>query len=204
MKGLFSRVLVSGLLLGSSLVAMSGCGNGGSNDQGVAFTLNGFFTDSTAATGTTGSVATFGSSVGTIAVQVQNNLIGQGIRFRRLYLSYNIPGSGISLPSTSVGLTGVLGPVECSAGPAVPECVDTTLPPAFMQANINTAEFNPVPGVINDYLVLNRNSLPQLPFSMEITVVAEGITTGGDTLLSNEGIYSVEYRSDSGVADPAA
>jgi hypothetical protein len=203
MNGLIGRFVLGGFLA-VSVAALAGCGSSGSsNDQGVAFSLNEFYTDSTATTGRVGYVSPFGALIATSAVQLQNNLIGQGIRVRRLFLSYNIPGSGISLPSTSVGLTSTLGPVECAAGPNVPECVDTTLPAAFKTNNISNSEFRPVPAAVNEYLILNRDSLPALPFSLEITIVAEGVTTSGDTLQSNAGVLNVEYIDDSGIAEPA-
>ncbi len=206
MKGLFSRVLVSGLLLGSGLgtvVGLSGCGSGGSaNDQGVAFSLNGFY-DGVDGNPLSGYYrATFGAELPFVAVETQNNLIGQGIRVRRVYLNYSIPAAGITLPSTSAALTATLGPVECTNGPSVPECVDTTLPPAFMNANVAKSEFNLIPPTINEYLLLNRDSLPSLPFTMEVQIIAEGTTTAGDTLRTNEGNFNIDYVSDDGVAEP--
>lgn len=200
MNGSLVKVLKVGIVVGAGLFAF-GCGSGGSkNDQGVSFTLNGFApidsSDSSDSTqGLVGTTATFGSEVSQVAVELQNNLYGQGIRVRRLYLSYNIPGENVSLPSTSVGITTVLGPSEC-ADVTDRNCVTTTLPAGFKTENVSKVGFPIVPSTVTDYLVLNRDSLPSLPFFMEVTVVAEGVTTAGDTLVSNDGVFTVEYLPD--------
>ena len=186
-KGL--SVAVCGVAFAVATV-LAGCGGGGSaNDQGVAFTLNGFGANGSEPGDTfvTGLTAPFGAGIGFYAADFQNNLLGQGIRVQRVRLSYNIPNSSVAIPSTSLALTSVLGPAECA---------DSTLPDNFKQENTARAGFLLVPSAINEFLILNRDSLPSLPFVMEVTAELVGITTAGDTLTSNPATIAIEYQSD--------
>jgi len=205
MNSFYKKILQTGLLC-SLVFAGFGCGSSSNNDQGVSFSLNGFFADLPGTIGLIGYSAAFGSSVSPAFAEFQNNLAGQGIRVSRINLSYEIPGASVNLPSTSVGITALLGPTPCvSVDPRL--CpAPTTLPPAFNTRNVGRAQFSVVPAVINEYLVLNRDSLPPLPFTMEVSITAVGTTTSGDSLTTNEGVLSIEYSSDNTAvpSDPAA
>ena len=126
------KIILSSLLI----LAVNGCGSASNNDQGVSFTLLGFFADFDGEVGLAGAAVPIGEilpattepggslpaendpPVGTVpgatdfvaVVGSQNNLSSQTIRVERAFLTYVIPGSSAQPPSTSVPLTVVLGP----------------------------------------------------------------------------------------------
>lgn len=169
--------LTSGLLL-----ALNGCGSASNNDQGVSFTMLGY---SVASAGTTtgaavacstapnlsGGVFAISTSTETAGntnevlagVVVQNNLTTQFVRTISLELQYIIPGANITPPSTTVAYGGVVpqaGGLRCGVVPVVP--------PAILS-----------------WINLNRNELPELPFSLIVRGQVVGSTSAGDVLTSN-------------------
>lgn len=116
-------------LLGvTGLVSCGGVGSDGNNNQGVVFTLLGFYSGAASdcgqlpddVSGITGVSVPLSSSQSdgtpfpgsvTVAVGLQNNLSGQGISVDRLNLDYFIPGATLQPPSTIRPLPVLLGPV---------------------------------------------------------------------------------------------
>lgn len=171
---------------------VTGCGDSTRNDQGVSFTFFGWFDDIAGATNVTGHTIPFSSEAGGLELLsfagLQNNLLGQGIRLQRMKNEYFIPGATISIPDTSTSLTGILGqggPIETS-----------TLPDAFPAANISYSGVAIITTSIGEYLILNREFLPDLPFTMTIRSTATGVTTAGKTLESNPVTVDVVFTSD--------
>lgn len=195
----YGKILTVSLALSLGLT-LSGCGSSGSNnDQGVAFTLTGFFASADGDDGGgTGGGGLQGISVpiavpgdetqipfsGAVvaAARVENNLAGQFIRLERIFLDYNIEGASVQPPSTSAPFSGVLG----TATPIPPGSGGTTLPPDAGEGNVATNEFLVVPPAILEWLNLNRNFLPEAPFTMTVTARVSGVTSSGDRLTTND------------------
>lgn len=135
-------------------------------------------------------------------VGVQNNLSSQAVRVDRLLLQYTVPGADAQPPTTTVPLGLVLGSsVSTSStggtsGTASQGSVaagfgssNSSLPPGLNgggnvpSANVVSATL--LPASIRAWLSLNRASLPEPPFHMEITGVVSGVTTAGDRLETN-------------------
>jgi hypothetical protein len=56
--------------------------------------------------------------------------------------------------------------------------------------------FKIVPSEIRSWISLNRGSLPEPPFSMEISFEVEGITSAGDLLVTNKAYVLAEVLND--------
>lgn len=130
MKSKLQQVLRVGLLvvLGvTGLVSCGGVGTDGNNNQGVVFTLLGFYSGAASdcgqlpddVSGITGVSVPLSSSQSdgtpfagsvTVAVGLQNNLSGQAMSVDRLNLDYFIPGAVSQPPSTIRPLPVLLGP----------------------------------------------------------------------------------------------
>jgi hypothetical protein len=198
-----SKLVVSTLV--SALLAFAtGCGTAGTsnNDQGVAFTLLGFFDAEDTDTGITGLSVPLstvpeeeqqnsGAILATLGVQ--NNLTGQFIRTDRALISYYIEGATIQPPDTTIPFSGVLGPTQSDDDPPVP--VDPTLPGEF-EENQLFGEIPVVPPAIMTFLNLNRAQLPELPFVMEVIVNVSGVTSSGDRLETNQQTLTVLFTPD--------
>ncbi|RIL12176.1 MAG: hypothetical protein DCC75_00900 [Proteobacteria bacterium] len=193
-----SKLAGFGLLIGIC-IGLLGCGGGGSNnDQGVSFTLLGFFADSSGGTGELGrsvplstdpeSEAQASGAIFTTA-GVQNNLSNQVIRTDRALMSYYIDGAELQPPSTTVAFSSILAP-------AAPDG-SSSLPPGFGNGQtVVYGNFPIVPSDIMAWLNLNRALLPELPFHMTVTVTISGVTTAGDRLETNSATYTVQFTPD--------
>jgi hypothetical protein len=182
-----------------------GCGSASNNDQGVSLLLTGFYPSSATSVndaGISGVSVPFSDTEGVdgglggavvASIGVQNNLVGQGARLQRAFLSYYIPGSSVQPPSTTYSLSRVLGPNGTPAEGDIP----TTLPPGFAGLpNSAVSQVPVVPFEIRQWLVFNRNQLPEPPFVMNIGVYVNGITSAGDLLSTNEGILTATVVTD--------
>ena len=207
-----SAVLALGL-------ALNGCGSS-PNDQGVSFSLLGFGELTTdAATGrTVCSSATFtnlvdvalsdiieGNGVIVGCPVIQNNMTNVTVRSERVNLSFFIAGATDQPPSSSTAATIVLGPVQNVADPNTGNPTNPTNPtnPGTQPVNgqnaiqsRGTVPVNLVPQATRAWLSENRASLPNPPFSMDITVTVSGITSAGDQLVSNQALIQANVTND--------
>ena len=180
---------------------IGGCGSS-SNDQGVSFTLLGFgqtVIDTTTKAITcsdsiftnnlsvpiTEAVQSSGSTIGCLVLS--NNMTKVSIRTERINLSYSIPGASIQPPATSTSGTIVLGPEATAANtsPAIPNKL-------ALQANV-------IPSAIREWISNHRNSLPPLPFSMDVMVSVTGVSTAGDQIITNDAFLQVNITKASKV-----
>ncbi len=179
-----------GVLLVTPLLFVLGCGSASNNDQGVSFSLIGFFDAEDETQGLSGLVVPLtentgddnepGVAAGVQAnVGLQNNLAGQGIRVQRLFISYYVPGAEVQPPSTSFPLAGLLGPGVQTDPP-------TSLPAGYPTNNQLNADFYILTPEIRSWLAFNRQYLPEPPFTMEASVYATGLTTSGNRLDTNQ------------------
>lgn len=203
------------LVLVLSLVFISACGSGSSNDQGVSFTLLGFFSEVGDARRTppgelgqsvplsaenpenqTGNLA---GSVSTV-VGLQNNITTQFLRVDRLEMDYFVEGASIQPPSTLVAVTTILGasPGDTLTGGSSSSSGGGTTTEEDTSAVY--ASFPIVPPDVMAWLNFNRASLPELPFTMIATVRASAVGSSGARYDSNEGSYFIIFTPDNVIA----
>ncbi|MGH8005991.1 MAG: hypothetical protein ACREQ3_03185 [Candidatus Binatia bacterium] len=198
------------LLLG--LVGLS-CGSGGEdNDQGISFRTVGIFqgerqqdqcqvpTTETAISDQSavlplhdpeldGGFPNSGSALSFCRgfLELQNNLLGQGIALERIDFEYEIPGARISIPSSSA-------PTGLRINPA--DANPDTNPNPSGQVNVVFTHLDGqlIPSRLVLFLRQNQLSLPALPYVMIIHVTVRGRTDSGNVLVSNETRYTVEWQ----------
>ena len=197
--------------------AVNGCGSA-SNDQGVSFTLLGFGQlDTDADTGaSTCSDSVFTNVVafplsdategtGTVAgcLVLQNNQIKVAIRTERINLSYYIAGATEQPPATSIGGTVVIGPAQASTDTTTTDTSTTTTTGGISSIPSKVSlPTNLVPPSVREWMNLNRDKLPEPPFSMDIIASVSGVTTAGDQLTTNDGYLQSTVTQDV-IVDPA-
>lgn len=204
-------VIVSVATLVSGVVLACG-GNGASNnDQGVAVTFLGLYTNlpnnsgnnNTGGTGLQGCTnfpnqaaqptpIPLGDDDGYYAIAgVQNNLFGQFFRTNQIILDYFIAGAVIQPPSYTSGLSIFSGPAENSQvgnnnNEGLRQPQNTSLPPSF-GGTCNTA-FSRVPILppqIQNWLVFNQAMLPGAPYTIDVTARLVGQSSAGDIYETN-------------------
>ena len=191
-SGNLAKALVVALLA----AGMFGCGSASNNDQGVSFTLYSLEPESNSVplSTTTEDETSTGAVQGTYGFQ--NNLLGQGIRLQRVFLSFYVEGSSNQPPDTTVAIGAVLGP----AGPAPVDgdgSAGGSLPGAFDDIpNSKSVTAFVVPPEIMSWLNLNKASLPEPPYSLTIDAYATGLTTAGDRLDTNPLSASITITPD--------
>jgi hypothetical protein len=197
-----------GLLVGafSAIGFLVSCGGSTNNDQGVSFTLLGFrsscsgegddittpnLSGMTAALDLSSTDETPGSSGDVIVgLVLENNLSTQFVRAQRAFISYTIPGSSVQPPSTSVPISAFLDKAGGTPGSGGTSATPTSGSSGDSKA---CAEFQIVPAEIRQWLVLNRNSLPELPFGMEASLYVTGLSSAGDRFDSNENALAIRF-----------
>ncbi|RMG44743.1 MAG: hypothetical protein D6719_01300 [Candidatus Dadabacteria bacterium] len=221
--------LTRNIILGLLLAVLSfGCGSA-SNNQGVSFTFLGFFTEfgdcgelpssvvgisapissssgiSEVTTGNSESLGTE-SSISAI-VGLQNNMETQFIRTQRMFLSYYIEGASTQPPDTAVALSTIVNPAATTSdsadtgGASASASAGSSLPGTFSNfCNRSFAQVPVVPAEIRTWLNLNRNSLPELPFTMVVTAYVTGLTSAGDRLDSNPVELFIHVTVDNDIA----
>ena len=229
MKSKLQQVLRVGLLvvLGvTGLVSCGGVGTDGNNNQGVVFTLLGFYSGAAPGcdqlpddvTGITGVSVPISSSSSdgvpfpgevVVAVGLQNNLSGQALSVDRLNLDYFIPGAASQPPSTIRPFPMLLGPAVVGSGTTTGDggnvadsSANTSLPPGAF-AGIGACgigQFGLIPAQIASWISLNRSSLPEAPFDLFVTVTAEGESTSGQRYATNEETIVILITPDVSIA----
>lgn len=213
--------LITTLTLGLITAAwLAGCGSATNNDQGVAFTLLGFYSADDvddaegcdSPTGTLGLFSTLNASgtdpaSGTTAIfaGLQNNLSQQFIRTDRAFITYNVTGASRQPPDTSVPLGTIIFPsVSDSTSENSSAGFVSSLPPAFGGAGCSRgyAGFEVVPADIITWLNFNRTALPELPFRLDATVEVTGVTSAGDRYTSNPMTFFVDFLADVPINEP--
>jgi hypothetical protein len=194
-----------GLILVGGLLAI-GCGDGGDNDNGIAFRAVGFFQGTLSDGRCTVPTATSaiadqsnnlvldsafvdsGYPAGVFFCRgylwLENNLVGQAVVVDRLDFEYEIPGARIGLPShsSSVGIR-INPPDSETPSPFGPPNVYIGLPEAQI-----------VPASVVLFLRQNRQSLPQLPYTMIVKITAHARSDAGQSLVSNEVRYTITWE----------
>lgn len=199
-------LLVATLIL--SMVSWLGCGSGSSNDQGVSFSLLGFYSpgddfdvdDPEGLSGMTVGLSSAVDSGGFVLARIglQNNLSTQFISLRRALISYRIVGASdaVQPPSTSVALNGTLFPVVISE--------DGTPASSEDSENVSYPEIPVVTSDVLDFINFNRDSYG-LPFTLEVTITGVGVTSAGDTIETFPQTLLIIFVSDTAInpSDPS-
>ncbi len=202
---------------------LGGCGSA-SNDQGVSFTLVGFgaydidettqrvtcledeFTNLLTVPLSDGTESTPNTIFSCLVVQ--HSMPAVTVRTEVVNLSYQIAGASIQPPSTTTRGTIVLPSAKTSdsagstggtSGTSGTSGGTGTVTNFVSKASIPV---NIVPPSIREWLSLNRNSLPEAPYSMDIIVSVTGVTSAGDQLTTNEAYLQSTVVQDVPV-DPA-
>lgn len=212
------RNVLAGLLVAGVL---GSCGSASNNDQGASFTLLGYFasvpsgdsttlptalsglsillTDSTSPETAPGA-GNFGSGTVLAAVGVQNNLSAQFIRTDQVFFEYNVPGAQAQPPTTNYPLSVLLGAADSNLSPTP----TSTLPGGFNGlANRAFAEVPVLPAEIREWLSLNRDLLPDRPFTMTVRTVVSGVSSAGDRFDTNASELLVQVNDDTIIAPTA-
>jgi len=197
-------IIVGGLLV-------IGCGDSGDNDNGISFRAVGFFQGTfndgrcTVPTATT-AIADQSNNLVLDSAQVdsgypagvffcraylwlENDLVGQAIVVDRLDFEYEIPGSRISLPSHSSSVGIRINPSDTDPAKA---------PNPFGAPNIyiGLPEAQIVPASVVLFLRQNRQSLPQLPYTMIVKMTAHAQSDSGHGYVSNEVRYTITWEQE--------
>lgn len=191
-----------------ALVVLPGCGSGGRNDQGVSFTLFGFFEAGSSGAcdqGLSGAVVPLSAgdspealgSIQEVEVQLglQNNLLGQTIRVDRAFMDYRIAGASVAVPSSSFGVGGVLSPIDGNGSTLPESLVGSTNVPNFICSDVPI-----VPAQVVEFINFNRASLPEPPYQMNVRVRVTGETSSGSRLETNNLDFTVDVTPDNIIA----
>lgn len=179
------RIATLGILVITLAAGVSSCGSASNNDQGTSFTAVGFrqlepdekdiggyiwplFADNASQVGSVFD----GNSILTWIV-LHNRLSNQFIRLVRVDCSYDIQGATVRIPDDAMVLAGVVEATPNPAGDVLTEHSEVVAP------------FELVSPDLFAFINNNMNSMPELPFRMNIACSATGVTQAGDTLTTN-------------------
>ena len=206
--GAVGRIMTMALVVGLFVV---GCGDSSNNDNGISFRAVGFVqgqlnenkctfpTAGTAIADQSQNLTLDSASVDSgypagvffcrAYLWLENNLVNQALVVDRLDFDYEIPGARIGVPahSSSVGIR--INPANADA---------TTSPSPFGPPNvyIGLPEAQMVPASLVLFLRQNRQTLPQLPYTMIIKMTAHSRSDAGQSLVSNEIRYTITWEQD--------
>ncbi|MCB0338741.1 MAG: hypothetical protein KDD53_04010 [Bdellovibrionales bacterium] len=204
-----------GLLMAVLVIGAAGCGGSSNNDQGTTFTLLGFFSEPGESNGTElppgllgvayplGNLFPDGGFGGAViaTLGLQNNSPFFTIRSDTVSLEYFVPGAEIEVPSTITTLATVMGPapvVADSQGLLPPG--QSSLPPTVIP-NRAFGEATILPAEVMEFIILNKEYFPELPFSLFIRAQVSGVTSAGDRLETNPLEFEVVF-SDPNTVTP--
>ncbi|MCB0324593.1 MAG: hypothetical protein KDD69_13515 [Bdellovibrionales bacterium] len=195
---IISRIGLVGSLVATAFGAIS-CGSGSSNnDQGTSVTAIAYFAEDPDEPGVfpcdqaqSGAILPLFEDINVVdgrvgtdsytSFGIQNMLAVQTFRVTRIDCSYSIPGSSIQVPNSSIATGIVLAPVE------------TGEDGGDQFAQFSCIPFPIVPPEIYSFVNNNQNSMPQLPFRMNVLCSATGVTQAGDTLTTNPLGFDVQF-----------
>jgi len=198
MRRILKQFITGASLIGLVAFFLIGCGGGTSNNQGTSFTFLGWYDPDDTDKSILGVSTTLSGSTGiaVAAAGLQNNLTGQIIRVQRLEHEFYIAGASEQPPSTSFPL----GAVLLAAGTTEETTSNSSLPDTLRGGEVVYATSYAVPPEVMGWINLNRNSLPEAPFTMNVISRAYGVTSAGNTMYSNDMSFSVVFLPDSDIA----
>jgi len=158
-----------------------------------------------------GGIANTASEIGSNAyLAVQNNLSGQAIRITKVYKEFYIPNAAVQPPAMENATGTVLfadghnnvalfegqdenGNASTSSIPGSLVAGSETEFPENYNSTVGYAYVPVAPREVIDFITVNRELMPPLPFQMVVTAYAEGITTAGDVVRTNDLSFEVVF-----------
>lgn len=206
MNAIYSKCIRPWVLAALMAIALIGCGDSQRNNQGVSVTAFGWYVDSDGGVGLTGiqlpiSMDYENGWAGTAYAYfgVQNNLAGEFIRLERVFNEYYIPGATVQPPATSVAVNGVLGAADGNLAAEFGD-VSSTLPSTLTNSggmeSVGYFGASYITPAISEFINLNREYMPELPFVMIVTSYAEGVTSAGKRVVTNSISLDVTFTPD--------
>lgn len=212
-----SLTLVTALVGLCGLAGFIGCGGSSTNnDQGTSFLAFGYFAISDGSIGLSGVTITLAGDIGNYYffdeegnlvvsgavdggsfspfIGLQNRLSTQFIRVVRIDCSYDVPGANplLSIPDDSYNSAFVITSSGDTAtnpgGPTVPGNGGSE-----GTGGVGYLGFQMISTDILSYLNVNRNLLPKLPFRMNVSCQAVGVTQAGDTIVTNPLVFPITF-----------
>ena len=204
------RIITIALVVGSCVI---GCGDSGDNDNdnGISFRAVGFFqgtfqdnrcqvpTADEAIADQSNNLVLDSASVDPgypagvffcrAYLWLENNLLNQAIVVDRLDFEYEIPGARVGVPSHSSSVGIRLNPANAN-----PETSPSPFGPPNVYIGLPEAQIVPASLVL--FLRQNRQTLPQLPYTMIVKMTAHSRSDAGQSLVSNEVRYTITWEQD--------
>lgn len=194
MKNLKKTIVITAT--SACILALLSCGSASNNDQGVSFSSNGWAAVKDGACtfqgitefqapislGTGSEVTGSGLIDSRQCMVVENRMTSQFIRADRIYYTFNIPGASVQPPNTSMPFSAFLAQVPTTTGTDTGSGSGTDLGDA---QRLSSGAYI-VPPQIFEWISLNRDSLPSIPFQLEVYARVSGVTAAGDRLQTNE------------------
>lgn len=191
----FCRLGVKALLTVALLAGVMGCGSTASNDQGSSFLALGYFTEADREQGDLGRVVLLNRDYDMTGSGVQfevapymgleNRLSKQYIRVVRIDCEYDIPGADPSLeiPSGTFNTAFVINGTDSVEESSSDDTVEV-INPVYASFSLLSPDFF-------QFLSINQNLLPTLPYEMTAICSATGVTEAGDVLTTNDAPYYI-------------
>ena len=133
---------------------------------------------------------------------LKNNLCKQFVRLVRIDCEYNIQGTDISftVPSDSTNVGTIIAATGVCSGDSTSSsaATDSEEDEGIGMGNIAYIGFTMLSSDVMSYLMVNQNSLPALPFRMTSICRAVGVTQSGDTMVTNDIYYPIEFVEGTG------
>ncbi|HMO01578.1 MAG TPA: hypothetical protein PKD37_05475 [Oligoflexia bacterium] len=175
-------------LLSVALLVL-GCGTSSNNDQGRSVGFIAWRGDCAATTPPyisqisipIGELTEPGQNAGASAlgVVIENRLSAQFFTAQRLILNFFVPGADSQPPSTSV-----------AAAVRIPQAQSAEA------GSLGCTVVFVIPAEIKSWISLNRASLPEPPFTLEVDGYIRGVTAAGDVLETNSNILTVQVTPE--------
>lgn len=189
-----AATLISCLAISTLMV---GCGGASSNDQGVSVTLLGFNIDPDTLAPCSGTEPNHSGSPVPLSVAsdsaggirtgyvVQNRMTTQFFRTENAFLEYYIPGATKQPPTTAI-----------PTGAIIEKAPEATGEGASAEPSRACIGGYILPPEVQSWIINNRNSMPELPFQVEVRAYISGMTSSGDRLDTNVLKFFVEFTQD--------
>lgn len=211
-------------VLGASLIVSAGvygCGKASNNDQGASFTNEAYWlfvenewlmiNEATVRSNVDSNFDKVNNgAIGSppavhVAMKVGNKLTNQFINVKRVDCSYQLPGADPSLviPNDSA-LVSVYLPHAEYKRPMVVQDVDVHPDDIDNGEVVHSSQhvYFPIASAqLYQYLSVNRNSLPELPYTVIATCAAVGVSQAGDTLTTNDANFQLNFYEPSECCD---
>ncbi|MCB0358208.1 MAG: hypothetical protein KDD44_01180 [Bdellovibrionales bacterium] len=205
---ILTRIGLKAIIVPALVMGLGGCGASSTNNQGTSVLGLGYFDDGTGEAGDAGTVVFLEETIPggqgvfplfvpvdkdpeTSGIQggyvgVENRLTEQFIRTIRHDCDYIVPGSdpALDIPSDSWNFTAVIPPATVDE-----DTGQITGSTTYTQVQI-------VSNQVVQFLNVNRNLLPELPFRLTAICNVVAVSQAGDTFVTNDMLYQVIFTNE--------